>query len=179
MRPARSTMHDHKNTAATRRRHSTSSRAHRRARRRPTRGATPTPDARTTTTAMRFPLRSTTDPRPILRASCPTKFLVSGIATAIGSLPHHDAAAAAALVLRCLPELARRARASDAHSARRCCRAVRAPAIDGIDVDPTERSRRFRLDGRAEIDATFDAEAHGGLLTFLDVAAPNPFRRVA
>ena len=35
----------------------------------------------------------------------PDKVLVSGIATAIGSLPHHDAAAAAALVLRCIPEL--------------------------------------------------------------------------
>ena len=35
----------------------------------------------------------------------PDTVFVPGMATAIGSLPHRDAGAAAALVLRCLPEL--------------------------------------------------------------------------
>jgi len=35
----------------------------------------------------------------------PDSVFVPGMATAIGSLPHHDPAAAAALVLRCLPEI--------------------------------------------------------------------------
>ena len=35
----------------------------------------------------------------------PSTVLAAGMATAIGSLPHRDAAAASALVLRCLPEL--------------------------------------------------------------------------
>src|SRR6185436_11971775 len=108
------------------------------------------------------------------------KVLVSGIATAVGSLPHHDAAAAAALVLRCLPELP----AAPELPMRTPLEGVVAQwarAIEGIDVDADGMlTPGSSLDGRAEIDATFDAVAHGGLLTFLDVAAtqPVPPRRV-
>ena len=103
-----------------------------------------------------------------------------GIATAVGSLPHHDAAAAAALVLRCLPELP----AAPELPMRTPLEGVVAQwarAIDGIDVAADGTLVQVSaLDGRAEIDASFDRDAHGGLLTFLDVAAaqPVPPRRV-
>ena len=50
--------------------------------------------------------------------------ITPGMATAIGSLPHRDAHAAAALVLRCLPELPGRAPAAAPLRARRCRRAM-------------------------------------------------------
>jgi hypothetical protein len=110
----------------------------------------------------------------------PDRILASGIATAIGSLPHRDAATAAALVLRCLPELP----AAPELPMRTPLEGVVAQwarAIDGIDVQPDGTLTQVsKLSGRAEIDAAFDADAHGGLLTFLDVAAaqPIPPRRV-
>ena len=53
--------------------------------------------------ALRFDRRA--ERSPILRSFMPDTVFVPGMATAIGSLPHRDAGAAAALVLRCLPEL--------------------------------------------------------------------------
>jgi hypothetical protein len=48
-------------------------------------------------------------------------------------------------------------------------------AVDGVDIAPDgSLSVRAGLHGRAEIDTTFDAFAHGGLLAFLDVAAAQP-----
>jgi hypothetical protein len=110
----------------------------------------------------------------------PDKVLVSGIATAIGSLPHHDAAAAAALVLRCLPELP----AAPELPMRTPLEGVVAQwarAIDGIHVEADGTLTQVSaLDGHEEINAAFDAEAHAGLLTFLDIAVaqPVPPRRI-
>src|SRR5258708_11628150 len=104
----------------------------------------------------------------------PDKVLASGIATAIGSLPHHDATAAAALVLRCLPELP----AAPELPMRTPLEGVVAQwarAIDGIDVRADGSLVQVSVvDGRAAIDATFGALAHGGLLPFLDVASADP-----
>src|SRR5262249_20096639 len=105
------------------------------------------------------------DDRP---ASYPTKLmpddvLVSGIATAVGSLPHGDAAAAAALVLRRIPELP----AAPELPMRTPLEGVVAQwarAIDGIEVQPDgSLTLASVLDMRTDIDATFTAEAHGGL----------------
>lgn len=106
----------------------------------------------------------------------PDKVLVSGIATAIGSLPHHDAATAAALVLRCLPELP----AAPELPMRTPLEGVVAQwarAIDGVDVQVDGTlTTSHRLGARAAISAEFDADAHGGLLAFLEVAASQPMR---
>ena len=110
----------------------------------------------------------------------PDKILVSGIATAIGSLPHRDAKAAAALMLRCLPELP----AAPQLPMRTPLEGVVAQwarAIAGLEVRPDGTLAQVsELDARAAIHPVFDADAHGGLLAFLDVAAaqPAPPRRV-
>jgi Cobalamin-independent synthase, Catalytic domain len=113
----------------------------------------------------------------------PDTVLESGIATAIGSLPHHDATAAAALVLRCIPELP----AAPQLPMRTPLEGVVAQwarAIAGVEVAAdgslSQRPGLARLDARAAVDPVFDPIAHGGLLTFLDVAAaqPVPPRRV-
>ena len=83
----------------------------------------------------------------------PDTVLVPGMATAIGSLPHRDADAAAALVLRCLPEFP----AAPQLPMRTPLEGVVAQwarAIDGVDVE----RRRFAhaapavSTARAEID---------------------------
>jgi hypothetical protein len=110
----------------------------------------------------------------------PDSVFASGIATAIGSLPHRDASAAAALVLRCLPELP----AAPELPMRTPLEGVVAQwarAIAGVEIQPDgSLAQASELDARVEIDAVFDADAHGGLLTFLEVAAaqPKPPRRV-
>jgi Cobalamin-independent synthase, Catalytic domain len=110
----------------------------------------------------------------------PDTVLASGIATAIGSLPHRDAAAAAALVLRCLPELP----AAPELPMRTPLEGVVAQwarAIDGIRVAADGTLVAIRaVDAHAEIETVFDRDAHGGLLTFLDSAASQsvPPRRV-
>src|SRR5258708_30311173 len=100
----------------------------------------------------------------------PDKVLASGIATAIGSLPHHDAAAAAALVLRCLPELP----AAPQLPMRTPLEGFAAQwirAVDGARVDDDGTlSVPAAIAANASIDPTFDPIAHGGLLTFLDAA---------
>ena len=110
----------------------------------------------------------------------PDSVLVPGIATAIGSLPHRDAAAAAALVLRCLPELPA-APQLPMRTPLEGFVAQWARAIEGVRVENDGTlTVHPGLTGRAPIDTTFDALAHGGLLAFLDIAAaqPKPPRRV-
>ena len=110
----------------------------------------------------------------------PDTVLVPGIATGIGSLPHHDAGAAAALVLRCLPELPA-APQLPKRTPLEGFVAQWARAIHGVEIQPDGSITVPRpIDANAQIDATFDALAHGGLLTFLDTAAaqPAPPRRV-
>jgi hypothetical protein len=104
----------------------------------------------------------------------PENVFVPGMATSIGSLPHQDADAAAALVLRCVPELPA-APQLPLRSPLEGMIVQWARAIDGVDVAPDGTiSVRADLDGRAAIDTTFDAVAHGGLLAFLDIAAAQP-----
>jgi len=110
----------------------------------------------------------------------PDSVFVPGMATAIGSLPHRDSDAAAALVLRCLPELPA-APQLPRRTPLEGFVAQWARAIDGIDIDADGTlAARAGLDADAAIDATFDALAHGGLLAFLDAAAasPMPVKRV-
>lgn len=110
----------------------------------------------------------------------PDSGFVPGMATAIGSLPHRDAAAAAALVLRCLPELPA-APQLPMRTPLEGFVAQWARAIDGITVEADGALTAVpRLDGHADIVPDFDPVAHGGLLAFLDAAAalPAPPRRV-
>jgi methionine synthase II (cobalamin-independent) len=110
----------------------------------------------------------------------PDSVLVPGIATAIGSLPHRDATAAAALVLRCIPELPA-APQLPMRTPFEGFVAQWARAIEGVRVENDGAlTVHPALTGRAPIDTTFDAVAHGGLLAFLDlaVAQPKPPKRV-
>jgi len=110
----------------------------------------------------------------------PDNVFVPGMATAIGSLPHHDAGAAAALVLRCVPELPA-APQLPMRSPLEGIIAQWARAIDGVDIEPDgSLALRAALNPRASICAEFDPIAHGGLLAFLDAAAalPSPPKRV-
>jgi hypothetical protein len=99
---------------------------------------------------------------------------VPGMATAIGSLPHRDAGAAAALVLRCLPELPA-APQLPVRTPLEGFVAQWARAIDGLEVEADGAlTPAPRLDARADITPIFDALAHGGLLAFLDTAGALP-----
>jgi methionine synthase II (cobalamin-independent) len=105
--------------------------------------------------------------------------LVPALATGIGSLPHDDPKVAAELVLRMHPRLPA---------------APQLPSRTPLEQMVAQWARalpevRVRDDGRialiehAQLDPpepVFDDDAHGGLLTFLDVAAaaPAPLDRV-
>ena len=94
--------------------------------------------------------------------------LVPGIATGIGSLPHTDAAVAAQLVLRVLPEMPAVPQLP-ARDPREGMIAQWTDALPEVHVAP---------DGALVVDGTSDAEpvcvvepdAHAGLLAFLDAA---------
>lgn len=104
----------------------------------------------------------------------------AGMATAIGSLPHRDAQAAAALTLRCLPELPA-APQLPLRSKREGVVAQWAGAVPGVVVhDDGAIQVTSALDPLGQLQTTFDVETHAGLLTFLDVAKrqPRPPRRV-
>jgi hypothetical protein len=104
----------------------------------------------------------------------------AGMATAIGSLPHRDAHAAAALMLRCLPELPA-APQLPLRSAREGVVAQWAGAVPGVVVhDDGTIEVTAAFDPLGPLDTVFDHTTHAGLLTFLDVAArqPCPPRRV-
>lgn len=105
--------------------------------------------------------------------------LAAGIATGIGSLPHSDAGAAAALVLRCLPELPA-APQLPRRSSRELLVAQWASGIPEVRVEADGSLTRVHADADQPVVASFDDDAHGGLLAFLDVASrqPTPLRRV-
>ncbi|HUS62705.1 MAG TPA: hypothetical protein VMY34_10945 [Acidimicrobiales bacterium] len=96
--------------------------------------------------------------------------LQPGIATGLGSLPHTDAAAAAAFVLRLHPELP----AAPQLPHRSPSEAMVVQAVDGIPgvvVAPDGSLRVDGLDPEAEVDASFEGEAWGGLRSFLRVVS--------
>jgi hypothetical protein len=100
----------------------------------------------------------------------PASLLPAGAATGIGSLPHRDAQAAAALVLRCLPHLPA-APELPRRSARETMVARWVSAVPEVEVGP-----RGELEVRgqvcdAPVQPAFDRDMHDGLLTFLEVAA--------
>ena len=98
----------------------------------------------------------------------------AGMATAIGSLPHRDAHTAAALTLRCLPELPA-APQLPLRSAREGVIAQWIGAIPGVVVhDDGGIEVTAAFDPLGPLDTTFDSATHAGLLTFLDVAARQP-----
>ncbi len=106
--------------------------------------------------------------------------LRGGIATAIGTLPHTDAVAAAALVLRALPDLP----CAPQLPCRSPLEGMLAPWLRAlpevvVDDDGTVRLLPIPVGAIArhgEIEAVFDDRSHGGLLAFLQLAAAQPRR---
>ena len=101
---------------------------------------------------------------PTLRAPV----LVPGVATGIGSLPHDDPAAAAELVLRCLPELP----AAPQLPGRDPREGMLAQWLTALPEVEVERDGTLTLLGESDAapECVFDEHAHSGLLAFLDVA---------
>jgi hypothetical protein len=107
--------------------------------------------------------------------------LRGGVATAIGSLPHSDAVQASELVLNALPELpcAPQLPARSPHEGMLAAWLRALPEVV-VDDDGEMELRTPQADSSggssrdARIDASFDPDAHGGLLTFLDLAAQRP-----
>jgi hypothetical protein len=100
--------------------------------------------------------------------------ICAGMATAIGSLPHRDAHAAAALTLRCLPELPA-APQLPFRSMREGVVAQWAGAVPGVTVrDDGAIELTSEIDPSGPLQPTFDAASHAGLLTFLELAARQP-----
>lgn len=98
----------------------------------------------------------------------------AGTATAIGSLPHLDAHAAAALTLRCLPELPAVPQLP-LRSRREGVVAQWAGAVPGVVVhDDGTIELTSDVDPVGRLKTIFDDETHGGLLTFLEVAPRQP-----
>ncbi len=98
----------------------------------------------------------------------------AGTATTIGSLPHHDAHAAAALTLRCLPELPAVPQLPH-RSAREGVVAQWAGAVPGVVVrDDGRIELTSEVDPVGRLKTLFDDDTHGGLLAFLEVAAQQP-----
>jgi methionine synthase II (cobalamin-independent) len=100
--------------------------------------------------------------------------LPPGLATAIGSLPHTDASAAAALVLRLIPELPAApelpARSAHENVIARWLRAL--PEVTIADDGSWYADPDSDLD--APLDCTLDPIAHAGVLAFVDLAAKQP-----
>jgi hypothetical protein len=99
--------------------------------------------------------------------------LPAGAATGIGSLPHHDATSAAALVLRCLPELPA-APELPRRSPYETMIVRWAAAIPEVSIGPGGALdvQRHVCDG--VVEPSFDDEMHQGLLAFLDLATEQP-----
>ena len=98
----------------------------------------------------------------------------AGTATAIGSLPHRDAHAAAALTLRCLPELPAIPQLP-LRSRREGVVAQWAGAVPGVTVrEDGTIELTSAVDPLGRLKTLFDDSAHAGLLTFLEVAARQP-----
>ncbi len=106
--------------------------------------------------------------------------LTSGLATAIGSLPHTDARMAAALVLRHLPDLPAAPqlprRASAEGMLVQWLRALPEIVLGPDGTFSVDQDAIRTIDIEAPIDASFDTVAHGGLLTFVEQAAIQPRR---
>jgi hypothetical protein len=96
------------------------------------------------------------------------------VATAIGSLPHRDAHEAASLVLRCLPDLPA-APQLPRRTPLEGVVAQWATAVPGVVVgaDGTLEIGEG-ADSAEPLRPTFTPDVHGGLLTFLQVAAAQP-----
>jgi len=102
---------------------------------------------------------------PTLRAPV----LVPGVATGIGSLPHDDPTAAAALVLRCLPELPAVPQLPG-RDPREGMLAQWLVALPEVEVGP-DGSLTLLGASDAAPECVFDERAHAGLLAFVDVAS--------
>jgi hypothetical protein len=100
--------------------------------------------------------------------------LAAGIATAIGSLPHTEAGAAAASVLRCLPELP----AAPQLPNRTVHEQVITQWMHGVPgIRIAEDGALLAIgpfDPLQPVDAELDDVAHAGLLAFVDAAAALP-----
>jgi hypothetical protein len=100
------------------------------------------------------------------------RFLEPGTPSAVGSLPHLDASAAAADALRLQPELPASPQLPNRHR-REGMLAQVATGMAGVTV--AEDGWRLRVDrrrvGTGDVEAPLDADAFGATRTFLDVAA--------
>ena len=104
----------------------------------------------------------------------PPTLLSSGLATGIGSLPHHDPTAAAASVMRWLPGLPA-APQLPARTPLEGMIAQWARALPEVILASDGTIERVDLELiEAPIVCAFDATAHGGLLAFLAHAARQP-----
>jgi hypothetical protein len=104
---------------------------------------------------------------PTLRAPV----LVPGVATGIGSLPHHDPVEAAELVLRCLPELPAAPQLPE-RDPREGMVAQWLTALPEVQV-ADDGSLTLLGASDAAPECVFDPRAHAGLLAFVDAAAAS------
>ncbi|HMF04914.1 MAG TPA: hypothetical protein VKH17_08890, partial [Acidimicrobiia bacterium] len=100
--------------------------------------------------------------------------LVPAVATAIGSLPHTDPRAAAELVLEAHPRFPA-APQLPARTPLEGIVAQWARALPEVTIEPDGSISVRGVTNEPPVPA-FDADAHGGLLTFLDLAASNGVR---
>jgi hypothetical protein len=109
----------------------------------------------------------------------PASFLPAGAATAIGSLPHRDAQQAAALVLRCLPELPA-APELPRRSVSETMVSRWAGSIPEVEVMPDGALEVQPHEREEPVSPVLDHDRHEGLLAFLDLAAAQgkPLARV-
>jgi hypothetical protein len=100
--------------------------------------------------------------------------LVAGMATALGSMPHQDARAAAELVVRCLPDLPAAPQLPH-RSPLEGVVAQWAGVVPGVAVRPDGTIEIVHaLDRSAPARPAFTHAAHAGLLAFLDVLQHAP-----
>ena len=95
--------------------------------------------------------------------------LVPGVATGIGSLPHTDPRAAAEAVVRCLPEFPAVPQLPN-RDPREGMLAQWLRALPEVEI-ASDGSIAVLGASNAEPECIWDADAHAGLLAFLDVAA--------
>ncbi|MGQ0823936.1 MAG: hypothetical protein ACT4OX_02705 [Actinomycetota bacterium] len=108
----------------------------------------------------------------------PSTVLTAGIATAIGSLAHHDARAAAALVTRCLPELPAAPQLPNRREGVVTQWLHGVPGVEILDDDTLVLTEHG--DPLAPVCTDLTVATHGGLLAFVDEIAtvPRAARRV-
>jgi hypothetical protein len=104
----------------------------------------------------------------------PSTVLAAGMATGVGSLPHRDADAAAALVLRCLPEFPAAPQLPH-RSAREGVLAQWMHGVAGVDVaDDGTIAVSDDLDPRAAVEVELRVDAHAGVVAFVDAVETLP-----